>query len=73
MSERDARADGSKGRNSIRGAGVGHDAKVDIAERAELSLEHDVLARLDGSAEIFGSIADIVGERQTELLEPCAP
>ena len=70
MAAGDTRADAGVAR--VRGGrrGVGEDAEVDVAQRAELGLEHDVLAGLFGVIEEPGRVADIGRELRAELFTP---
>ena len=68
---RNAGADGRVGRESGGRGGVGVNAEVDIAQCAELSLEHDGLAGLHRIGEVHGRVAHIVGKGLAVLFEPC--
>ena len=68
---RDAGADGGVGRHGVGGGGVGVDAEVDVAQRAELGLEHDLLALAVGLVEIVAHIADVGGKQLGIFLAPC--
>ena len=70
MTARDARADAGVARVGGRGGGIGEDAEVDIAQRAQLGLKHDVLAGLFRLIEVLAGVADIGRELRAELLAP---
>ena len=70
MTARDARADAGVARVGGRGGGIGEDTEVDIAQRAQLGLKHDVLAGLFRLIEVLAGVADIGRELRAELLAP---
>ena len=67
---RDARADGSVGRDGRRAGGVRIDAVVNVAQRTELGLKEQGLVVLDGLGEVVGRVTDVVLERHGVGVDP---
>ncbi len=53
---------GGVGRHGVGGGGVRVDAEIDVAQCAELGLEHDLLALTVGLVEVIAHIADVGGQ-----------
>ena len=70
LRKRDARADRGIGRQRRGGRGVGIDAEVDVAQRAELGFKNDGFSFLDRAAQKLGRVADIGREGLAVFLEP---
>ncbi|CDB87439.1 putative uncharacterized protein [Firmicutes bacterium CAG:170] len=70
MAARNARADTGIARVGGGRGRIGEDAEINVAQRAELGLEHDVLAGLLGLVEVGGRVADERRELGAEFLTP---
>ena len=70
MASRNARADARVARVGGGRGRVGEDAEVDVAERAQLRLKHDVLACRLRVIHVLRRVADIGRKLLAELLAP---
>ena len=68
---RDACADGSISTDDVGGGGVGVDAKVDVAQSAQLCLKQHLLAGSVCIGQVLAHIADVILEDGGILLQPC--
>ena len=66
-----AGTDGCIGRDGVGGGGVGVDTKVDITQRTQLSLEHNLLAGIVCLGKELPYVADIRGKQLGVALAPC--
>ena len=66
----DARTDGCVAADHVGGAGEGIDAEVDVTQRAQLSLEQNLLALAVGLVQESARIADVILEQLGVLLAP---
>ena len=70
MAAGDACADAGIARIGGRGRGIRENAEVNVAQRAELGLEHDALAGLFSLIEVLAGIADVRRKLRAEFAAP---